>query len=290
MSGFEIGLTVLAGRPSAGKTTMEDQACTYLAMSGKAVARCTLDSSRDELLERAICRTAGVSMPKLKFGFARKDQLANAEDAAIKLDQAPIFINDWDRDIAGICAYARAMKRRYNIVLFTVDYIQLIEAAEMGNAEWNTTARVTYVSRKLKALSFELKIPVLVLSQLSRAVEKEDREPQMSDLRDSGAIEQDAAKIIFLYVHAKKKQEMEDEEALATKHKRPVIVNVMKHKNGQTGALPFWLYPPYFNFEPADILMVNGKPEPFSNDDLPASRKQDSEDWKQLPDYLPLDE
>jgi replicative DNA helicase len=290
MSGFETGLTILAGRPSAGKTTLEDQCCQYLAMRGKAVARVTLDSTRQELLERSICRIAGVSLPKLKFGFGRRDQLANAERAAVDLSAAPVHINDSERDIMGICAYARAMRRKHGIAMLTVDYIQLIEAAEMGSNEWNTVARVSYVSRKLKALSFELGIPVLVLSQLSRAVEKEDREPQLSDLRDSGAIEQDAAKVIFLYVDPPKRKEMEAKEPGATKHKRPVVVNVMKHKNGKTGALPFWLYPAYFNFAPAVVENIGGKAMAFADDDLPMDRKSDSEEWKQLPDYMPLDE
>jgi replicative DNA helicase len=290
MSGFETGLTILAGRPSAGKTTFEDQVCCYLAMNGKAMARCTLDSSREELLERALCRKAGVSLPKLKFGFGRKDQLANALTAADELNSAPLFINDRDRDISAICAYGRAMKRRHNIGMLTVDYIQLIRAEEMGRTEWDTVARVTYVSMKLKALSFELGIPVLVLSQLSRSVEKEDREPQLSDLRDSGAIEQDASKVIFLYVDPRKRKEMDEQEPKATKHKRPVIVNLMKHKNGQTGALPFWLYPPYFTFEPAASDTIGGKTVQFADDDLPASRREDHDDWKQLPDYLPQEE
>jgi replicative DNA helicase len=290
MSGFETGLTILAGRPSAGKTTFEDQCCMALAFAGRAVARCTLDSTRQELLERAICRKAGVSLPKLKFGFGRRDQLANANSAAIDIGNAPIHINDRDRDIGGICAYARAMKRKHDIAMLTVDYIQLIEAEEMGTNEWNTVARVSYASRKLKALSFELGIPVLVLSQLSRAVEKEEREPQLSDLRDSGAIEQDAAKVIFLYVDSDKRKQMEAVEPGATKHKRPVVVNLMKHKNGGTGMIPFWLYPPYFNFTPAEIGTVAGKTEAFVDDDLPMDRKHDAEAWRQLPDYLPMDE
>lgn len=285
LCGLEVGVTVLAGRPSAGKTTMEDQIALYAAGQGIPVARATLDSTRRSLLARSICRQAGVSMPKMKFGFGRKDQHAAALGAASDISELPVFFNDRDTDIAQICSWGRYQKRKNNIGLLTVDYIQLVRAACMGRQEWDTVARVTYVSNTLKALSLELEIPLLVLSQLSREMEKEDREPKLSDLRDSGAIEQDANKVIFVYIDPKKRKEMEGGARGATKHKRPVWGNVMKHKDGETGAIPMWLYPPYFRFEEC-----RKGAEPFDDDDLPGESETDQRDFQKRPEYFPTDE
>jgi replicative DNA helicase len=286
LCGLELGVTIIAGRPSAGKTTLETQMCDHMAGLGHAGYRVTLDSTRAELLERSMCRMAGASLPKLKFGFGHKhhSEIKNARD---KLANLPMFIDDKARDINQIRARARAMKAKYGIEYFTVDYIQLIRAADMGRQEWDAVTRVTHVSSMLKDLSFELEIPVVVLCQLSRSVEKEGRDPQLSDLRDSGAIEQDASKVVFLYVDLAKKNAMEKANPGATKHKRPVICNVMKHKNGETGLLPMWLYPPYFRFHPAKY---SDDGTLFTDDDLPSSRDHDEKDLKTHPEYMPKPE
>lgn len=287
MCGLDEGVIIVAGRPSAGKTTLEDAIAHHAAQMGIGVARATLDSTRKQLLARSICRSAGISMPKMKFGFGTKAQHASALAAAADIAEMPIWFNDRDTDIAQICAWARYMKRKNNIGLLTVDYIQLVGAACMGRQEWDAVARVTYVSRTLKALGYELKIPVLVLSQLSRLMEQENREPKLSDLRDSGAIEQDANKVVFVYVDQKKRKEMESDRRGATKHKRPVWVNVMKHKDGETGAIPMWLYPPYFRF---DECVVEHGAEPFSDDQLPGEMEANQRDFERKPDYFPDDE
>jgi replicative DNA helicase len=179
------------------------------------------------------------------------------------------------------------MKAKRGIGLMTVDYIQLVRATDMGRSEWDTVARVTHVSNRLKDLSLSLHLPILALCQLSRAVEKDGRDPQLSDLRDSGAIEQDAQKVIFLYVNGKKREEMEKAVPTATKHKRPVVANVMKHKDGETGIVPFWLYPPYFRFATAKVSETG---EPFVDDQLPSQRDDDWKDMRQRPAYMPMEE
>ena len=283
--GFELGITIIAGRPSAGKTTFENQCADYIGGMDVPGYRVTLDSTRAELLERSMCREAEASLPKLKFGFGNKRQHADIETASLRLAKLPLFIDDRTRDIAQIRARARAMKTKLGIKYLTVDYIQLVRAADMGRSEWDAVTRVTHVSSMLKDLSFELEIPVLVLCQLSRAVEKEGRDPQLSDLRDSGAIEQDANKVIFLYVDLQKKNAMEKESPGATKHKRPVLCNLMKHKNGETGVIPLWLYPPYFRFQPAKFDAESG--QMFTDDDLPSSRDTDERDLNAHPEYMP---
>lgn len=285
--GLELGVTIIAGRPSAGKTTLENQLCDHIAGMGVPGYRVTLDSTRQELLERSMCRMAEASLPKLKFGYGTKKQHADIETAKQKISGLPLFIDDKARDINVIRARTRAMKAKYGIRYLTVDYIQLIRASDMGRMEWDAVTRVTHVSSMLKDLSFELEIPVVVLCQLSRSVEKEGRDPQLSDLRDSGAIEQDANKVIFLYVDGDKKKQMEKEAPGATKHKRPVIANVMKHKNGETGIIPMWLYPPYFRFQPAKYDSAGNL---FTDDDLPSSRHEDTKDLKAHPQYMPKPE
>lgn len=286
--GLEVGVTILAGRPSAGKTTLEAQLSDHIAGRGTPVYRVTLDSTRGELLERSICREAEISLPRMKFGYGFYKQHTDATTAALDIAKLPMYIDDGVRDINQIMSRTRAMKAKHGIGLLTVDYIQLVRAPDMGRSEWDTVTRVTHVSAMLKDLSFSLGIPVLVLCQLSRAVEKEGREPQLSDLRDSGAIEQDASKVIFLYVDPEKKKEMDAKSPGATKHKRPVICNLMKHKNGETGVLPMWLYPPYFRFHPAKSDPVQNRA--FIDDDLPLTMKTTEQELRERPQYMPKEE
>jgi len=249
LCGLEPGITILAARPSQGKTTIEDQISDHVASQGFAVGRITLDSTADELLARMMCRKAGVSMPKLKFGFAGESQLEAIADARKTIAQMPIFINDQDRELRCICAQIRAWHQKRKLSLVTLDFIQLVEASDMGRSQWDANTRVSYVSKVLKGLSLELRLPFLVLSQLSRGVEKDGREPELSDLRDSGSLEQDAHKVMFVRRDAKRCLELDEARPGTTKHMRPAWIDVLKHKNGDTGSLPFWMYPPYFRFE-----------------------------------------
>lgn len=284
MCGLEEGLTILAGRPSAGKTTMEDILSCHLAQQGKAVLRVTLDASARELNERALCRTGEVSLPHLKFGFGSEAKFRLMEEAAEKVGAWKSFIVDNIVDIRDIMTCARLHKARHDIALVTVDYIQQVQAfTDLGRDNRDTVARTTWISGRLKRLSHELKIPVLCLSQLSRDVEKENREPKLSDLRDSGSLEQDAHKVIFLYRNVKKCADMDKASPGATKHKRAVWFDVMKQKDGEIGRIPMWLYPPYFKFQPA-------ADDEFSDDDLPQTRHQVDKEFAQHQEYFPRPE
>jgi replicative DNA helicase len=285
--GWEPGLTVVGGRPSAGKTTFEDQvACDILQTTGRMVARFTLDSSRDELLQRMLCRMAGVSLPKMKFGFSRESQLASVEQAIARAKDWPNTIDDHSRNLQEILTQARYLKARYDIAAVTVDYIQQIRTPELGREANDPVQRVAHVSGALKQLALDLNIPVVALAQLSRRVEAEGRDPQMSDLRDSGALEQDAHKIIMLVKDTAKAEAMDEARREATKHKRPVKCAVVKQKNGATGEIPMWLFPPYFRFTVAGVDAKTG--EAWVDDAMPAEAdKDDSEGWSQMEDYLP---
>jgi replicative DNA helicase len=268
MCGLEVGLTIVAGRPSAGKTTLEDSLATCVAATGKRVLRVSLDSSQAALLARAACRQAGVSMPKLKFGFARKSQLSEVREAAKGIGALPMTIRTDLYDVAQIRQVAIQMARTDGLGLLTVDYVQQVQAAELGWQAGNTVAKTTHVSGRLKQLAYELGIPVVLLAQMSRAVETDGRaEPRLSDLRDSGALEQDADKVLFIYVDRKKRKEMEERELGATKHKRPIMFNLAKQKDGETGGMEMWMHAPYFRFEVAqpmwadDQLVSDKEPE-----------------------------
>jgi replicative DNA helicase len=243
--GIEDGMTIIAGRPSAGKSTLEDELSTYLARQGVAVARVQLDMNRKKSLARAVCRTAGVSMPKLKHGYARRDQIAKAKEAAAEIGELPMYINDRDYSLRAICSWARMMKLKHDVKILTVDHIQLVQVDAGLSRGANDNAKVSMVSSTLKALSAELDVKLIVLSQLSRGFDKEARRPRLSDLRDSGTLEQDAAKVLFVYPEYRAKLLAE----LETEARRPVWFDLVKNQDGETGMLPMWLWKKYFRFE-----------------------------------------
>ena len=246
--GLEPGLHVLAGRPSAGKTSIEDSLCVHLAEAGIPVGRITLDGCRDELLQRAMSRKAEVSLPKMKFGFAREDERLRFREAGALLGGYPMWFEDRRRDLDGILARAREWRRKHGIRLLTVDFMQLIGTGD-PRVDINQVARVGIVSSALKAFGLDEGIPVLALSQLSRANAQDNREPQLHDLRGSGDIEQDAHQVAFVHVDMKMRKLMEEAHPGWTKKVRPVWFDLLKNKDGETGRVPMWMYPNYFKFE-----------------------------------------
>jgi replicative DNA helicase len=283
LCGLEPGITIIAGRPSAGKTTLEDMLSHHVAKNGIAVGRVTLDSTRASLLARAQCRIAGVSMPKLKHGFGRRDQIKACRDARNEIGKLRMWIRTDLADVASIRMWALERKRKDGMGMLTIDYAQQVRASELGRAESDRVARMTHVIARLKKLALdELEIPVLVLSQLNRQSEKDGNDPGLNDLRDSGALEQDADKVIMLYIDKKKRKEMDEADPTATKHKRPVVFGVAKHKDGETGSLPLWMYPPYFRFEVAD--------DEWADDGLPGDQEELEREFSAVPRLRPRDE
>lgn len=249
MCGLETGITILAGRPSAGKTTLEGQISESLAAAGYHVGRVTLDGTRQEILERDVCRKAGVSLPHLKGGNVHGVKMDVVKNAARSLGEYPMYITDQERDIRMICSWARMQHMRHRLDLLTIDYIQIVQASDMGRNQWEANARTTYISGMLKALAFELEIPILVLSQFSREVDKSDRAPKLSDLRDSGSLEQDAHKVLLVFQDMTINEQMEQMMKNATKKLRPTRIVLAKNKNGLPAATSWWMLPHYFRFE-----------------------------------------
>ena len=241
MGGLQPGLTLIAARPSQGKTTLEDNIFLDLAAAGIPVARVTLDMNAKRLVARSLVRKAGVSLPALKGGYAKDKDFGQLTDAAMVLEKYPMWINGNDREVHGICAWARGMKLKHNIQALSVDYVQQVTASVPGVKMFGENQEITYVSRMFKSLANELNIPVVLLSQLNRGADKDDRVPRLSDMRGSGSLEQDANVVILIY-HDKDLLDLDGGKV------RPQWLHVAKNQDGETGEIPYKFMASYFRF------------------------------------------
>jgi len=234
-------LIILAARPSMGKTAFALNICDHASVDQKTAALfVSLEMGQLELAERLICARSRVDGHKLRtgqnMGTREISQLSKGYD---ELRSAPLFIDDTPaRNMLQITANARRLKMRANLGMIMVDYIQLIDSEESRDSRQEQIAKI---SRRLKALARELKVPVIALSQLNRAVEnREDRRPRMADLRESGAIEQDAD--IVLLLHRPDYYDPNDQPGIAE-------VIIAKNRNGATGSVKLTFLKNYTRFE-----------------------------------------
>ncbi len=231
-SGFQKGdFVVIAGRPSMGKTAIALNIASYAAIENNiAIGIFSLEMSGEALVQRLLCSEAKVSLRNLRRGSLRNEDWVNLATAAGNLDKAPIFIDDSPMlSMYELKAKARRLKAEHNIEMIMVDYLQLLEGPQTFRSN-SRQQEISEISRALKGLAKELDIPVIVVSQLSRMPEhRQDRRPLLADLRESGAIEQDADVVIFLY-----REEVYDRE---TEKKGIAEVNIAKQRNGPTGML-----------------------------------------------------
>jgi replicative DNA helicase len=234
-------LVILAARPSMGKTSLALEMIKRIALYQKVgVAVFSLEMSRDQLCDKLISSVSGINLSKIRSGHL-SDEPDNNEfmrlGAAIgQLDQAPIWIDDSGYlSILELRTKARRLKTRHNIGLLVIDYLQLMSGGST-NYGGNRVQEVSDISRGLKMLAKELNIPILALSQLSRSVEgREDKRPMLSDLRESGSIEQDADVVLFVH-----REEMYHKD---TKKKGIADILISKHRNGETGAVELaWVH------------------------------------------------
>ncbi len=224
-------LIVIAGRPSMGKTTLALNIAAYAGMrTGKPIAVFSLEMSKEQLALRMLCAEAKVDSAKLRTGFLAGSDWSLLTTAAGDLSgQANIYIDDTPMQTAlDIRAKARRLRAEQgDLGLVIVDYLQLMQGRSRAE---NRQQEISDITRALKALARELHVPVIALSQLSRAVEqRKPPKPQLSDLRESGAIEQDADVVALLY-RDELYNEDSDERGVAE-------VNIAKHRNGPTGTL-----------------------------------------------------
>ena len=207
-------LLIIAGRPSMGKTALATNIAFSVARSyaweptptgdrktvnGGVVAFFSLEMSAEQLAMRLLADVSGVSSDRLRKGEIDASEFGRVRDAAIEISEAPLFIDaTGGLSLAKLVARARRLKRQTGLDLIVVDYLQLLTAD--GGREQNRVQEVSAITQGLKALAKELSVPVIALSQLSRQVEsREDKRPQLSDLRESGSIEQDADAVMFVY-------------------------------------------------------------------------------------------
>ncbi len=224
-------LIILAARPSMGKTALAlDIARQTATKHGTAVGIFSLEMSSQQLVDRMLAAQAGVNAWRLRTGKIKgDDEFERLQEAMGALAEAPIYIDDGSSTtVLAMRSVARRLKMEKNLGLIVVDYLQLITPIHTRGAD-NLVQQVTEISRSLKAMARELDVPVLALSQLSRAVEQRRGRPRLSDLRDSGSIEQDADVVMFIH--------REDKMNAASGAEKTNIAEILieKHRNGPTG-------------------------------------------------------
>jgi len=228
-SGFQnTDFIVLAARPSMGKTALALKLTQIAAANGKAVGFFSLEMSAEQLVLRLLSAESGVAHHNIRNATITSDEWIDLTNVAASLAEYKLYIDDTAmQSISDIRTKARKLKRDYQVQMLVIDYLQLIHSSRFHE---NRHQEVSEISRSLKALAKELEIPIVALSQLSRAVESRvDKRPMLSDLRESGAIEQDADLIMFLYRDIVYNPETED-PALAE-----IIIG--KQRNGPTGTV-----------------------------------------------------
>ncbi len=245
--GFQPGsLNILAARPSMGKTALALNIAQHAAVSENIpVLIFSLEMSAEQLAQRLLSADARVNIRALQqAGCVRADQWKDLTEAAGKLSRSPIFIDDSSvlstQELRSRCRRFFA-KHKNQLGLVVVDYLQLMESSKRTDSKVN---EVSEISRSLKGVAREFNVPVIALSQLSREVEKRggDKRPVLSDLRDSGAIEQDADLVAFLYRPAYYEQDQESADPTAE-------LGIAKHRNGPTGRTELIFYREFARFE-----------------------------------------
>ena len=236
-------LIILAARPAMGKTALALNIARNAAVLGNvAVAIFSLEMSKEQLSMRMLCAEARVDSSRLRSGFLNPEDWANITDAASALSEAPIYIDDSpDISATSIRTKSRRLKMDKDLGLIIIDYLQLMRGHE------NTERRdleISDISRSLKLLAKELNVPVVALSQLNRKLEeRSDKRPQLSDLRESGALEQDADVVAFIYRdEVYNKDENNPNRGVAE-------VILAKQRNGPTGVVPLTFLGAYTRFE-----------------------------------------
>lgn len=242
-SGFQPGdLIIIGGRPGMGKTAFSLNIAQHVGVEiGEPVAFFSLEMSKEQVAMRLLSSMAMVNSSALRKGFISKKDWQRITDAAVKLSEAPIYIDDSSQmSVLEIRAKARRLKmEKGRLGLIIIDYLQLMRSRNNYEVREQEIAEI---SRSLKAMAKELKVPVIALSQLNRSVEKNsDKRPTLANLRESGAIEQDADVIIFLY-----RDEVYNKKNPANKGKAEVIV--AKQRNGPTDVIYLTFLSDYMRF------------------------------------------
>lgn len=231
-------LLVVAGRPGMGKSSLALGMGIHAAMNSGPVAVFSMEMSKEELVQRILSSVAKVDSKKIQTGQLG-DLWPRVVDAAGKMYKTPIFLDDSAVvTVTDIRAKCRRLKRKHGLSLVIVDYLQLMQASKAENRQ----QEISEISRNLKNLARELEVPIIACSQLSRAVEqREDKRPRLADLRESGAIEQDADVVMFIYRHEYYHPEDSEKRGIAEVH-------IAKHRAGPTGYVELTFQPEFTRF------------------------------------------
>ncbi len=231
LSGFQKSdLIIIGARPSVGKTSLALDIARHASLrEGKHVGIFSLEMSNEQVIDRIIAAEASVPLWKLRTGKLNEGDLEFIPHALDTLSQSSLHIDDTPSPtVLQMRAMARRLQSEHGLDLLIIDYLQLIQPRTTSD---NIVSQITEISRGLKGLARELNVPVVALSQLSRATEQRDGEPRLSDLRDSGSIEQDADVVIFIWRKNKGKTGLDPVDEGATE------LIVAKHRNGPTGSI-----------------------------------------------------
>ncbi|HEX9780053.1 MAG TPA: replicative DNA helicase [bacterium] len=234
---------VVAGRPAMGKSAFALCVAEHVALAQKSgVALFSLEMSKEHVVQRMLCSHARINAHAVRSGMLSTSDWPNLTRAAGKLSEAPIFIDDTPGvSILELRAKARRLKSRHDVGLIILDYLQLMDAS-MGIGSENRQQEISVISRGIKALARELSVPVIAVSQLSRAPERrESFRPRLSDLRESGAIEQDADVVLMLF--------REDYYNPTDANKGVAEIIIAKQRNGPTGSVKLAFIKDFTRFE-----------------------------------------
>jgi replicative DNA helicase len=243
-------LIILAARPSMGKTTLALNIAQHVAVKeGIPVGVFSLEMSKEQLIDRLLAGEAGVDSWRLRTGNLEDSDFPKINHAMALLSDAPLFIDDSSMtNVMEMRTKARRLQSEHDLGLIIVDYLQLMSGRHSSSGD-NRVQEVSEISRSLKGLARELNVPVIAISQLSRSVESRNPQiPQLSDLRESGSIEQDADVVMFIYREDYYNQESE-------RHGMADIL-IQKHRNGPTGKVELYFQPEQLMFRSVDHAHV----------------------------------
>ena len=235
----KANLLIIASRPSMGKSALATNIATNVAQAGNTVALFSLEMSKEEVVQRILCSVGRVDSMKLRSGQLGPNLWPKVVDAASRIYKAPIFVDDSSvATVTDIRAKCRRLQRKHGLSLVVVDYLQLMQ----GTTRENRQQEISEISRGLKNLARELSVPIVAASQLNRSLEaREDKRPRLADLRESGALEQDADVVMFIYRHEYYHPEDLEKKGMAEIH-------IAKHRAGATGLVEMTFLPEFTRF------------------------------------------
>lgn len=243
-TGFQPSdLILVAARPSMGKTAFTLNIATNVALRSKQpVAFFSLEMSKEQLVQRILCSEAAIDSQRLRTGELEDRDWEKLICVSDSLSSAPLFIDDTPGiTVLEMRSKARRLKMEHGLSLIVIDYLQLMQGSSKGKGAENRQQEISEISRSLKALARELKVPVIALSQLSRSVEaRQVKKPMLSDLRESGSLEQDADIVAFLY-----REDYYDKE---TENKNITEVIIAKHRNGPVDTVKLFFHSQFTKF------------------------------------------